>query len=140
MTVRRAAGILSAILVLLSVHSLRTGAVWAQRTGPVKIGALTASWGPSKPIVGLRDGLQNLSYREDIDFAIGVRSTQATPPSCRQRLASSFVSALRSSSRMEPAMRGGDWSEASRGPEGTLPGSQFSKATWAPSASKSSVS
>jgi len=42
----------------------------------IKIGALTESWGPTPSIVGLRDGLQELGYRENQDFAIGVRFVQ----------------------------------------------------------------
>jgi putative ABC transport system substrate-binding protein len=42
----------------------------------IKIGALTESWGPTPPIVGVRDGLQDLGYREDKDFVIGVRFTE----------------------------------------------------------------
>jgi putative ABC transport system substrate-binding protein len=42
----------------------------------VKIGALTESWGPTPSIVGLRDGLTELGYREDKDFSIGVRFTE----------------------------------------------------------------
>lgn len=48
----------------------------AQRTGPVLIGALTESWGPTPAVVGLRDGLVALGYRENEDFVIGVRFTQ----------------------------------------------------------------
>jgi putative ABC transport system substrate-binding protein len=51
----------------------------AQRSGPVRIGALTESWGPTTLIVGLRDGLTELGYREDRDFTIGVRFTQGDP-------------------------------------------------------------
>ena len=50
--------------------------VLAQSTRLVKIGALTESWGPTPAIVGLRDGLQELGYREDRDFVIGVRFTE----------------------------------------------------------------
>jgi putative ABC transport system substrate-binding protein len=42
----------------------------------VQIGALTESWGPTPAIIGLRDGLVALGYREDKDFTIGVRFTQ----------------------------------------------------------------
>src|SRR5262252_5650321 len=42
----------------------------------IKIGALTESWGPTPGIVGLRDGLQELGYRENRDFVIGVRFVQ----------------------------------------------------------------
>ena len=48
----------------------------AERVRPVRIGALTGSWGPTPPIVGLRDGLVELGYREDEDFFLGVRFTQ----------------------------------------------------------------
>jgi putative ABC transport system substrate-binding protein len=48
----------------------------AQPARPVKIGALTESWGPTPAIVGLRDGLQELGHREDRDFTLGVRFTQ----------------------------------------------------------------
>lgn len=55
------------------------GVAEAQRPGPVRIGALTESWGPTTLIVGLRDGLTELGYREDRDFTIGVRFTQGDP-------------------------------------------------------------
>jgi putative ABC transport system substrate-binding protein len=48
----------------------------AERAGPVKIGALTGSWGPTPQMVGLRDGLLSLGYREGEQFVIGVRFTQ----------------------------------------------------------------
>jgi putative ABC transport system substrate-binding protein len=48
----------------------------AERARPIRIGALTESWGPTPSIVGLRDGLQKLGYREDEDFFLGVRFTQ----------------------------------------------------------------
>jgi putative tryptophan/tyrosine transport system substrate-binding protein len=50
--------------------------VLAQPARPVKIGALTESWGPTPAVLGLRDGLQELGHREDRDFTIGVRFTQ----------------------------------------------------------------
>ena len=48
----------------------------AERTQPVRIGVLTDSWGPTPGVVGLRDGLKALGYRENRDFVIGVRFTQ----------------------------------------------------------------
>jgi putative tryptophan/tyrosine transport system substrate-binding protein len=48
----------------------------ADRARPVRIGALTESWGPTPSIVGLRDGLVELGYHEDADFVLGVRFTQ----------------------------------------------------------------
>ncbi len=56
-----------------------TAAEAAGRGEPVKIGALTDSWGPTPDVVGLRDGLLELGYREDVDFIIGVRFTQGDP-------------------------------------------------------------
>jgi putative ABC transport system substrate-binding protein len=48
----------------------------AERNKPIRIGALTDSWGPTPGMVGLRDGLQKLGYQENRDFVIGVRFTQ----------------------------------------------------------------
>jgi putative ABC transport system substrate-binding protein len=65
------------LLVLLVSHGLRAGNTGGmKRTQPVLIGALTESWGPTPEIVGLRDGLLELGYREHEEFAIGVRFTQ----------------------------------------------------------------
>jgi putative ABC transport system substrate-binding protein len=75
---RRRLGLL-ALGIVVSIPGLIGGAAEAQRAGPVRIGALTESWGPTTLIVGLRDGLQELGYREDRDFTIGVRFTQGDP-------------------------------------------------------------
>src|SRR5262249_43472244 len=48
----------------------------AERARPFQIGALTDSWGPTPQVVGLRDGLLALGYREPEQFVIGVRFTQ----------------------------------------------------------------
>jgi putative ABC transport system substrate-binding protein len=48
----------------------------AKRARPIRIGALTESWGPTAAMVGRRDGLLKLGYREDEDFFLGVRFTQ----------------------------------------------------------------
>ena len=48
----------------------------ADRARPFQIGALTESWGPTPQVVGLRDGLLALGYREPEQFVIGVRFTQ----------------------------------------------------------------
>jgi putative ABC transport system substrate-binding protein len=54
----------------------------------LRIGALTDSWGPTPYVVGLRDGLRALGYREPEQFVIGVRFTQgdlaALPAAARQ--------------------------------------------------------
>jgi putative ABC transport system substrate-binding protein len=61
----------------LLVHMvLGTGVSMADRARPVRIGALTPSWGPTPMIVGMRDGLLEHGYREDVDFFLGVRFTQ----------------------------------------------------------------
>lgn len=58
---------------------------------PVRIGALTDSWGPTPGFIGLRDGLKELGYRENRDFVIGVRFTQgniaALPQAARELVA-----------------------------------------------------
>jgi len=65
------------LAITLAIHGLIGGTAEAQRAArPVQIGALTESWGPTPAIIGLRDGLQALGYREDKDFTIGVRFTQ----------------------------------------------------------------
>ena len=60
----------------------------AERTKPIRIGVLTDSWGPTPGVVGLRDGLKELGYRENQDFVIGVRFTQgniaALPQAARE--------------------------------------------------------
>jgi putative tryptophan/tyrosine transport system substrate-binding protein len=62
------------VLILQSPLLCRVGA--AERTEPIRIGVLTDSWGPTPGVVGLRDGLKELGYRENQDFVIGVRFTQ----------------------------------------------------------------
>lgn len=70
---RRPGGI---ALLLLSSVLLAVGVGAADRARPVRSGALTASWGPTPAVVGLRDGLLTLGYREDEDFFLGIRFTQ----------------------------------------------------------------
>lgn len=65
--------------LVLAIAWAVTGVAEAQRSGPLRIGALTESWGPTTLIVGLRNGLQELGYREERDFTIGVRFTQGDP-------------------------------------------------------------
>jgi putative ABC transport system substrate-binding protein len=64
------------LVCLVGVGLLIGGGQAAERSRPVRIGALTDSWGPTPGMVGLRDGLKELGYREDRDFVIGVRFTQ----------------------------------------------------------------
>jgi putative ABC transport system substrate-binding protein len=81
------------ILFLLIANNLFlvAGAGAAERRKPVQIGALTESWGPTPGVVGLRDGLKELGYRENQDFVIGVRFTQgniaALPQAARELVA-----------------------------------------------------
>jgi putative ABC transport system substrate-binding protein len=87
--------ILLAMLVGTQFHDPSAEA--AERTGPVKIGALTQSWGPTPQMVGLRDGLQALGYREGAQFVIGVRFTQgdiATLPAAARDLVQSSVDVI----------------------------------------------
>jgi putative ABC transport system substrate-binding protein len=62
--------------IALAAGGLLAREVPAQPARPFKIGVLTESWGPTPSIVGLRDGLQELGYREDQHFTIGVRFTE----------------------------------------------------------------
>jgi ABC-type uncharacterized transport system substrate-binding protein len=70
-------GVLIGVLASTGFHGAAADA--AERTGPVKIGALTQSWGATPQMVGLRDGLLALGYREGEQFVIGVRFTQGDP-------------------------------------------------------------
>jgi putative tryptophan/tyrosine transport system substrate-binding protein len=72
-----AAGPRRAILAMLLVlPAMMSHASHGQTGRLVKIGALTDSWGPTNGIVGFRDGLQELGFRENQDFVLGVRFTQ----------------------------------------------------------------
>jgi len=70
---------LVSLAVFLAVPGPTGAVAEAPRAGPVRIGVLTESWGPTPQIVGLRDGLKELGYREEADFTIGVRFTQGNP-------------------------------------------------------------
>jgi putative ABC transport system substrate-binding protein len=48
----------------------------AQRADPIRIGALTNSWGTTPHIQGLRKALVELGYQENQDFELGIRFTQ----------------------------------------------------------------
>jgi putative ABC transport system substrate-binding protein len=75
-------------VLLLSSGLLRGETAAAERARPILIGALTESWGPTPQEVGLRDGLQELGYREHEQFIIGSRFTQgdtaALPAAARE--------------------------------------------------------
>jgi hypothetical protein len=61
------------LIFAVSIGVLGVPPVWAQQKEPVKIGVLTDSRGPTPATIGLRDGLQALSYREDEHIELGVR-------------------------------------------------------------------
>jgi putative tryptophan/tyrosine transport system substrate-binding protein len=67
---------LTLVMLLLSRGLLLSGTDAAERARPLRIGALTDSWGSTPHMAGLRDGLLALGYREREDFVIGVRFTQ----------------------------------------------------------------
>ena len=73
---RRRVGRLFLVTLLVWSGLLIYGTGVAQHAGPILIGALNASWGPTPQIVGLRDRLRELGYQENKDFVIGVRFTQ----------------------------------------------------------------
>jgi putative ABC transport system substrate-binding protein len=74
------------LIALTSLGTSDAGAV--ERPKPIRIGALTDSWGPTPGVIGLRDGLTDLGYRENRDFVIGVRFTKgnigALPQAARE--------------------------------------------------------
>ena len=65
-----------ALLAIMTVLAASVTPVAAQPARLVKIGALTESWGPTPAIIGFRDGLTELGYRENEHFVIGIRFTQ----------------------------------------------------------------
>ena len=67
---------LALVLLLMSMGRWAHSPEAAERARPVRIGALTDSWGSTPHMAGLRDGLVALGYREREDFVIGVRFTQ----------------------------------------------------------------
>jgi putative ABC transport system substrate-binding protein len=64
------------VVVLISSGVFIGSASADKRDSPIQIGVLTASWGPTPQVVGLRDGLVTLGYREHEQFVIGIRFTQ----------------------------------------------------------------
>jgi len=69
-------GFLLVLAIVLTLVGPMARATEAQAPRLVKIGALSESWGPTPSITGLRDGLQELGYRENQDFVLGVRFAQ----------------------------------------------------------------
>ena len=73
--------ILQSVILLSALLTgwLLAPAAFGQLQRPIKIGAVTESWGPTPALVGLREGLRELGYREPEDFVIGLRFTQGDP-------------------------------------------------------------
>jgi putative ABC transport system substrate-binding protein len=86
--VKRIVAFTLCLLLVAQLRLLTSKAVGAERTKPIRIGVLTDSWGPTPGVVGLRDGLTDLGYRENQDFVIGVRFTEgniaALPEAARE--------------------------------------------------------
>ncbi|MBI4525367.1 MAG: ABC transporter substrate-binding protein [Deltaproteobacteria bacterium] len=90
------------LLVLMGLACVIGHVSAAERSRPVRIGALTESWGPTPGVVGLRDGLHKLGYQENKDFVIGVRFTQgdsAALPAAAKELVQQGVDILFPSGR-----------------------------------------
>ncbi|MEE9163159.1 MAG: ABC transporter substrate-binding protein, partial [Candidatus Neomarinimicrobiota bacterium] len=85
---RRKTFVIALVGLLVNGGLLTSGVGAAERIRPIRIGVLTSSWGPTPSVVGLRDGLVELGYREEEDFVIGVRFTQgdliALPAAARE--------------------------------------------------------
>ena len=64
------------VVLLVSSGLLFQGVHAAERARPLRIGVLTASWGPTPQVIGLRDGLRELGYRDHEHFFLGIRFTQ----------------------------------------------------------------
>jgi putative tryptophan/tyrosine transport system substrate-binding protein len=76
LSTRRRIVILAFCLLVVGSGLLISHAGVGERAEPIRIGALTESWGPTPQVIGLRDGLLALGYREHEQFVIGVRFTQ----------------------------------------------------------------
>lgn len=63
------------VLIIVGTICLSWNLSRAQLARPILIGALTESGGPTPAIVGMRDRLVELGYKENKDFFLGVRFT-----------------------------------------------------------------
>src|SRR5262245_19494120 len=68
---------LALVMLLMSTGRLPRGTEAAERARPVRIGALTDSWGSTPHMAGLRDGLVALGYREREDTEAQVQEMLA---------------------------------------------------------------
>jgi putative tryptophan/tyrosine transport system substrate-binding protein len=108
----RVSSVIGLVLVLLV-----QGAFAAPPTRLIKIGALTESWGPTPAIVGLRDGLHELGYRENQDFVLGVRFTQGNPA----ELAEAARELVRHGSDIIVTAEGGNTAKAAQAATNRIP-------------------
>ena len=98
--------LIAMILIVSGLFSSSSRAAEGDR--PIRIGVLTLSWGPPPQVVGLRNGLQELGYREGEQFVIGVRFTQgditALPAVARElvKLGPDLIFAHRDSAARQP--------------------------------------
>jgi len=69
---------LTVAVVLLVLLGVVSDVSEGQHGRLFKIGALTDAWGPTMGMVGFRDGLRELGYRENQDYVLGVRFTQGS--------------------------------------------------------------
>jgi ABC-type uncharacterized transport system substrate-binding protein len=77
-------GLIFFSVLVISLRLLISDTDAAERTKSVRIGVLTDSWGPTPGVIGLRDGLKELGYRENQDFVIGVRFTEGNIAALQQ--------------------------------------------------------
>ena len=80
--------LISFFVVLACLRLVICSADAAELSKPIRIGVLTDSWGPTPGVLGLRDGLKELGYRDNQDFVIGIRFTEgniaALPQAARE--------------------------------------------------------
>ncbi|HMB47256.1 MAG TPA: ABC transporter substrate-binding protein [Afifellaceae bacterium] len=62
----------------IAAMGFNSGSSHAEQHRPIRIGALTDSWGATPHIIGLQDGLVELGYQPDRDFFLGVRFTSGS--------------------------------------------------------------
>jgi ABC-type uncharacterized transport system substrate-binding protein len=62
------------IALLLSTPVLSLGT--AARDRPIAIGMVASLWGPTEDMLGVRDGLAELGYRQDEQVALGARAAE----------------------------------------------------------------
>jgi putative ABC transport system substrate-binding protein len=64
------------VLVALLLSTLALSPGTAERDSPIAIGMVASLWGPTEDMLGVRDGLAELGYRQDEQVALGVRAAE----------------------------------------------------------------